>query len=91
MSPRPPGTSASASPATPASGAPAGGAEADRDARGRPKPRTTADGRRQLLLHLPPDLIRRLKHAAVDQDRSASALAEEALEALLDRLEAREP
>jgi hypothetical protein len=41
--------------------------------------RTRSDGRRQLLIYLDPELIRDLKRAAIDEDRPAYELAEEAI------------
>jgi hypothetical protein len=41
--------------------------------------RVRADSRKQLLVYLPPDLIKELKKQAVDDDTTASAIAEEAL------------
>jgi hypothetical protein len=41
--------------------------------------RQRADGRRALLLYLRPELIKRLKVMALDVDRHAYELAEEAL------------
>lgn len=40
-----------------------------------------ADGRQQVLLYLPPEMIRELKLAAVDLDTSVSQLVEEAVAA----------
>jgi hypothetical protein len=41
--------------------------------------RTRSDGRRQLLIYLAPDLIKELKRAALDEDRPAYLLVEEAI------------
>lgn len=41
--------------------------------------RVRADGRRQLLVYLPPELIKVIKKLAVDDDTTASAIVEEAL------------
>jgi predicted HicB family RNase H-like nuclease len=46
--------------------------------------------KQQFNVYLPPALIRRAKHAAVDHARSLSRLVEDALSEHLDRLE-REP
>jgi hypothetical protein len=41
--------------------------------------RSLADGRQQLLIYLPPALIRELKVLALDEESSVSQLAEQAL------------
>jgi hypothetical protein len=41
--------------------------------------RARSDGRRQLLIYLNPDLIKELKRAALDEDKAAYELAEEAI------------
>ncbi|MPR06293.1 hypothetical protein [Microvirga tunisiensis] len=43
----------------------------------------SSDERRQILLHLDASLIKDLKKAAVDLDRSASAIANEAIDGWL--------
>jgi hypothetical protein len=40
--------------------------------------RSRDDGRKQLLVYLPPDLIKDLKKAALDEDRNVYDLVEEA-------------
>lgn len=41
--------------------------------------RTRADGRRPLLVYFQPDVIKQLKKAALDEDRTAYEIAEEAV------------
>lgn len=47
--------------------------------------RTRADGRRSLLVYLHPEVIKDLKKAALDEDRPAYEIAEEAVSAWLAR------
>jgi predicted HicB family RNase H-like nuclease len=47
--------------------------------------------KRQFNVYLEPQLIRRVKHAAVDQGTSLSRLVETAMLAYLDRLEEEQP
>jgi hypothetical protein len=41
--------------------------------------RARSDGRRQLLIYMDPEVIRQLKRAALDEDRPAYEVAEEAI------------
>jgi hypothetical protein len=45
--------------------------------------RARRDGRRQLLIYMKPDSIKELKRAALDEERAAYELAEEAIEEYL--------
>jgi hypothetical protein len=45
--------------------------------------RTRADGRKSLLVYLHPDVIKELKKAALDEDRTAYVITEEAVSAWL--------
>ena len=47
-------------------------------------------GRRQLLVHLDVERIKRLKKAAIDLDKSASEIVDEAVLAWLDQFDRRE-
>jgi predicted HicB family RNase H-like nuclease len=49
------------------------------------------ENKQQFNVYLPPALIRRVKHAAVDQGASLSRLVEVALTAYLDRMEEERP
>lgn len=51
----------------------------------------TAEGKQQFNVYLPPALIRRAKHVAVDEAVSLSKLVQDALSAHLDRIEGRGP
>jgi hypothetical protein len=47
--------------------------------------RMRGDGRRQLLIYAAPDVIKELKRAALDEDRPAYELAEEAIRDFLKK------
>lgn len=47
--------------------------------------RRRADGRRQLLVYLEPDIIRELKRAAIAEERPAYELAEDAIREWLSK------
>ena len=53
--------------------------------------RVRADGRRQLLVYLPPELIKGIKKLAVDDETTASAIVEEALRQWVDNRPADRP
>lgn len=46
--------------------------------------------KQQFNVYLPPDLIRRVKHAAIDSDKSLSDFVEAALRAYLEAQEKRD-
>ncbi len=50
-----------------------------------PPSRKREDGRRQLLVYLPPDLIKELKRAALDAERNVYDIVEEASREWLSR------
>lgn len=50
--------------------------------------RTRADGRRSLLVYLDPDVIKQLKKAALDEERTAYEITEEAVRDWLRRKKA---
>jgi hypothetical protein len=47
--------------------------------------RTRRDGRRQLLIYLAPEVVKDLKRAALDEDRPAYLLVEEAILEMLKK------
>ena len=50
-----------------------------------PKSRALADGRVQMLVYLPPSLVKAIKRHALEADTSASAVVEAAVDAWLRR------
>lgn len=54
-------------------------------------PRKRADGRKQLLVYLEPEVIKDLKKTAVDMETTASALTEQALQAWLKKAKTAKP
>jgi predicted HicB family RNase H-like nuclease len=52
---------------------------------------SSGEEKQQFNVYLPPHLIRRVKHTAVDQGTSLSRLVETALIAYLDRPEEEQP
>jgi hypothetical protein len=48
-----------------------------------------ADGKKQQTVYLPPQLIRAVKHTAVDQDTDISSIVQVALEQYFERLNIR--
>jgi len=53
--------------------------------------RTTGEPKVQFNVYLPPGLVREVKHRAVDENRSLSALVEAALTDYLDRAAKEQP
>jgi post-segregation antitoxin (ccd killing protein) len=53
--------------------------------------RKRADGRKQLLVYLEPEVIKELKKTAVDMETTASALTEQALQAWLKKAKTAKP
>jgi hypothetical protein len=53
--------------------------------------RKRADGRRQLLVYIAPEVIKDVKKVAVDDDTTASSITEEALKDWLKRRAGRAP
>jgi predicted HicB family RNase H-like nuclease len=53
--------------------------------------RATAEPKVQFNIYLPPRLVREVKHRAVDENRSLSALVEAALIDYLDRTAKEQP
>lgn len=49
------------------------------DEKARPKQSARPDGRKKLVVYLEPELIKNLKKAALDEDRNAYEIAEEAV------------
>jgi hypothetical protein len=47
--------------------------------------RTRSDGRRQVLIYMAPEVVKDLKRAALDEDRPAYELAEEAILEMLKK------
>lgn len=53
--------------------------------------RKRADGRKQLLIYLEPEVIKELKKTAVDMETTASALTEQALQEWLKKAKTAKP